>query len=215
MVLSLLYGRKYAQSRVGTVSLDATLSEDHSYRSRVTNFPIENGTYISDHVINEPVRLSIRGLVSDTPLNILAIGNRSIDAFNRLIEIQERKERISVITGIKVYTDMVITSLNVPRDIATGQSLTFNIEFQKLMIDTSVRLYLNQPFEGSNTVIPREIVADATKYPFIGNIDPVTSLKDQASSGVNVGIQSLQPVPNGIIDNVRRVARSLAGFGIF
>lgn len=212
MVLSLLFGKKYAQARIGTVFLDATLTEDHSYSSRVTAYPIESGRTISDHIINEPDVLQISGVVTDTPLSILSPFNRSIDAFNRLVGIHERKEIITVVTGIKVYTNMVMTSLQVPRNIQTGQSLNFVIELQKILLDSSVTLNLNEnnPFNKTADRIYRDQVADAKKYPYIQQ-DPATSLKDQASSAVDVGIQDLLPIPNNILPNVLRTLPSLEG----
>lgn len=203
MVLSLLFGRKYDQTRIGGVFLDATLTEDHTYNARVTSYPVENGMIISDHIINEPETVRITGIVSDTPINILSQFNRSTDAFLRLVRIHDLKERITVVTGIKVYTDMVMTSLQVPRNIQTGQSLTFSIELQKVFLDSSVRLDLdiNQPFEKAPDKIPREIVADSEKYPFLQS-DPNTSLKDQASSPVDLGIQNLLPIPERINENI-------------
>lgn len=204
MVLSLLFGKKYDQSNIGGVVLDATLTEDHEYNARVTNYPVEDGRIISDHIINEPETVQITGIVTDTPLSFLSSFNRSINAFNRLIQIHRNKERITVVTGIRVYTDMVMTSLQVPRNVQTGQSLNFVIELQKIYLDSTTRLnlYDNDPFDKPKDVIPREIVADANKYPSSIQRDPITSLKDQASSGVNVGIQDLLPVPNKILPNI-------------
>lgn len=212
MVVSLLFGKKYARAQVGAVFLDAVVQEDHSYNNRVSNFPIEDGTFISDHVITEPLTVRISGIVSDTPLNIFAGFNRSVDSFNRLVRIVENKEIITVVTGIKVYTQMVITSLNVPRNIETGQSLTFNIELQKLIIDDTTRLNLvaNGPFQKGIDRIPRQTVAESTNYPFLQN-DPSTSLKDQASSGIDVGIQALRPIPEIIQARVLETALLLKG----
>lgn len=213
MVLSLLFGKKYVQSRVAGVFLDATLTEDHIYNSRVTSYPVEDGRIISDHIINEPEILQITGVVTDTPLSIFSSFNRSIDAFNRLVRVHTQRERITVVTGIKVYTDMVMTSFQVPRNVQTGQSLTFVIELQKVLLDSSVRLNLdpNNPFEKTHDKIPREIVADADKYPFIQD-DPSTSLKDQAQSPIDIGIQDLVPVPNRILPNVNAGLLDLRSF---
>lgn len=210
MVLSLLFGKKYARTAVASVVLDAVLSEEHVYNSRVTNYPIENGQDISDHIINEPDTLQITGVVSDTPLSFLAPFNRSVNAFNSLIEIHNRRERITVVTGIKVYTNMVITSLQVPRNVQSGQSLTFVIDLQKIFIDTSVQVNLNtnSPFNRPPSVIPRDQVADTAKYPFMGS-DPATTLKDQASTGVDSGIQDLVPVPAIILPRIRAQAALL------
>lgn len=213
MVLSLLFGRKYVQSNVGGVFLDATLSEDHSYNSRVTNYPVEDGRIISDHVINEPETLQITGIVSDTPLSILAPFNRSVDAFNRLVRIHSNRERITVVTGIKVYTDMVMTSLQVPRNVQTGQSLTFIIDLQKIFIDTSVRLLLNEndPFTKAQDKIPRDIVAETNRFPFMQN-DPPTTLKDQAASAVDAGIQDLQPVGPTLYERLSGFWRNIVDY---
>lgn len=203
MALSILYGRKYPKAKVGTVVMDTTITEDHRYSSRVTHYPVENGTIVSDHIINEPDVVVLSGIVSDTPLNILSSFNRSVDAFNRLVEIHRRREVITVVTGIKVYPNMAITMLDVPRTIKTGQSLTFNIELQSINFDTTVRLQLNQgnPLDGVKDVTPSSIVADNTNYPIL-QYDPPFSLKDQASSAVDVGVQSLQTIPSPILPNV-------------
>jgi len=213
MVLSLLFGKKYARSSVGGVFLDATLTEDHQYNARATSYPVEDFRNITDHIINEPETLQLTGIVSDTPLSLLSSFNRSVDAFNRLVNIYTNKQIVTVVTGIKVYTNMCITSLQVPRNVQTGQSLTFSIEMQKIFLDNSVRLTLNEnnPFNKAPDKIPREIVADANKYPFHGN-DPNTSLKDQASSPVNVGIQQLLPISQSILPNIQNGLSKFAGF---
>lgn len=203
MVLSLLFGKKYARTDVAGVVIDAVLSEDHFYNSRVTNYPVEDGRIISDHIINEPETLQITGVVSDTPLSFLAPFNRSINAFQRLVEIHNRKELITVVTGIKVYVNMAITSLQVPRNVQSGQSLTFTMDFQKVNLDSSIRFVENpnNPFNKQPDKIPREIVADADKYPFIQS-DPPTSLKDQASSSIDAGIQDLAPIAPVVLPRI-------------
>ncbi len=211
--IALLFGRKYYQSNIGGVFLDATISEEHEYNSRVTQFPVENGTVISDHIINDPIRLSISGIVSDSPIRFLSFFNRSTDAFNRLIRIHELKERITVVTGIKIYENMVMTSLNVPREVGTGQALNFSMEFQQILLASSVTLNLfqNNPFNQIENTIPRSQVADSEKYPVIQN-DPPLSLKDQASSGVNIGVQNLQAIPPSMTPNILNNLPLLRGF---
>jgi hypothetical protein len=212
MVLSLLFGKKYPSPKVGSIDLDVTIREEHRFASRVTNYPVEDGTIISDHIINEPDIVILVGLVTDTPLSIFAPFNRSIDAFNRLIQLHQNRDVVTVVTGLKVYKNMAITTLDVPRDIRTGQSLTFTIELQRIVFDTSVRLLLDQGniFGGIQTKIPRDTVASNANYPIIQN-DPADSLKDQASSGINVGVQSLAPIPGNILPAVLSVKRQILG----
>lgn len=212
MVLSLLYGKRYLSPRVGTIDLDVTITEQHRYNSRVTNYPVEDGTIVSDHIINEPDTLTLQALVSDSPLNILALPNRSVDVFNRLVDIQQRRELVTVVTGLKIYDSMAITSLDVPRNLETGQSLTFTIELQKVTLDTSVRVQLNNgnAFGGPQNNISRDQVAPDSQFPLLGR-DPAASLKDQASSGINAGLQSLIAVPVAAVARVLTVKAFIQG----
>jgi hypothetical protein len=217
MVLSLIYGKKYAQSsigndQIGTITFDTMVSEEHRFSSRVTYFPIENGTIISDHIINQPDIINLSGLVTDTPLSILAPFNRSVAVFNFLLQIHQRREVVNVVTGIKVYENMAITSLDVPRTVKTGQTLTFNIELQRIVYVNNIQAPLTQGnvFGGVQDNTPRDIVAENSNYPIIQN-DPPYSLKDQASSAVNVGVQSLQPIPTSILPNVLSNAATILG----
>jgi len=203
MVLSLIYGRKYAQSKVGTVSFDTMVTEEHRYTSRVTNYPVENGTIVSDHIINQPDVVVLSGLVTDTPLSILAPYNRSVAAFNALIEIHRKRQVVTVVTGIKVYYDMAIVTLDVPRTVKTGQTLTFNIELQKINYINNIDAFLNQPnvFQGVENNTPIQTVSDNSQIPILRN-DPPFSLKDQAASPVSFGIQNLARIPTSILPNV-------------
>lgn len=216
MVLSLIYGKKYDKGQIksefGSVTFDTVVQEDHRYVSRVTHYPVEFGTIISDHIIKEPDVVILSGVVSDTPLNILAPFNRSTAAFNQLVLLQARRIVLDVVTGIKVYRNMTITSLDVPRSVRTGQTLTFNIELQKIIYDDTVQVELNAGniFEGVQDNTPRAIVKDNSNIPFL-KFDPPLSLKDQAQTAVNVGVQSLATVPTAMLPQVATVTRSILG----
>lgn len=197
MVLSLIYSKKYKKTKIDTIELDALISEDHKYSSKVTDYPVEDGTIISDHIVNEPVKLMIQGIVSDTPINIFAQFNRSIDAFNELVRIHNERLVVTVVSGIKTYQNMAITSLDVPRNLKTGQSLTFNIELQQIKFERNVNVDLEEsaPFGGVQSKIVRDNVKENSNIPVLQN-DPSESLKDKASSGIEYGNQSLDDVPN-------------------
>lgn len=63
---------QFIQSDTGTVvTLDASISETHKRESPPTEFPVEDGTTISDHIIIKPFELEIQGMISDTPIKLL------------------------------------------------------------------------------------------------------------------------------------------------
>lgn len=212
MVLATLFGKRYEKGRVGVVDLDVTLSENHTFNSRATNFPVETGGDVTDHIINDPDILTLSGIVSDTPLNIFSFFTRSIDAFNRLVDLHERRVPVTVVTGLKVYQNMVMTTLDVPRTITTGQSLTFNITLQNIRFDSTAQLIRNTStiFGGIQSNIPRDQVNPNTNYPII-QYDPADSLKDQSSNGIDTGIQQLIPPPLSIAPRIAQSRNLILG----
>ena len=212
MVLATLFGRRYNQGKIGLVELDVTMIENHTFNSRATNFPVETGGDVTDHIINDPDILTLEGIVSDTPLGMFSFFTRSIAAFNRLVDMHEKREPVTVVTGLKVYENMVMTLLDVPRDINTGQSLRFNLTFKKIRFDATAQFLRNTStiFGGVQSNIPRDEIAPNTNYPLIQN-DPPDSLKDQASNGIDTGLQNLIPPPLTIGDRIRDVASFIVG----
>lgn len=60
---------QFIQNKTSTIiQFDASLKEQHTRDSPPTEFPIENGQSISDHVIIKPFSLELTGVISDTPI---------------------------------------------------------------------------------------------------------------------------------------------------
>lgn len=75
-LLSTLLGTQqkvqFIQTITGTViSIDCTSSESHDRESPPTEFEIEDGDTISDHIVVKPFSLKIEGIISDTPIKLL------------------------------------------------------------------------------------------------------------------------------------------------
>jgi len=54
------------------IQFDASLSETYSTPLDITQFPIETGETISDHIIVKPFSMTFQGIISDTPIGGLA-----------------------------------------------------------------------------------------------------------------------------------------------
>ena len=52
-----------AYSKIGEVEFSATTEEDVTYENEVTDHPVEDLGYISDHVKPHPIKLNISGVV--------------------------------------------------------------------------------------------------------------------------------------------------------
>lgn len=163
------------KGKIGTLELDVVLEEQHDYDSEVTQYPIESGESISDHINLNPVRLTMRGFITQTPVQFLdtntILGNDLVQtAFDKLVEIRDNKDVIDVVSGLKVYSDMIINRLSIPRDVRTGQSLQFTAGFTQIKKTASI---------GETGEIP------------ITNLSTDERIQDIAPSNVNTGMQGL------------------------
>lgn len=49
--------------KIGTLTLDITINEEHESNLRITDNPIESGAVISDHAVLEPKQITIEGML--------------------------------------------------------------------------------------------------------------------------------------------------------
>jgi hypothetical protein len=143
------------QKSLAGVELDAVISETHNNNISLTKNPVELGTDITDHAIIEPKKISIVAQVSDTPLGTAALGEivdsvtgffgtstsqnltRSTAAYNAIKEIVEQREPIEVQTKLVLYTNMLITSLNITQDKDSSRVALMNITLEEVLITSS------------------------------------------------------------------------------
>lgn len=151
-MLGLFFGGRSFQASFGNlygnVELDAVIDETHEWAVEVTTNPVEFGSPVSDHIIQQPDRLRIRCFVTDAPLNASSsitafigsignflsgegteVSNRTQAAFDLLSELVKLKLEMTVYTKHRTYTDMVLTNVTVPRSAADGEAIEFSAEF--------------------------------------------------------------------------------------
>ncbi len=149
MALSLLFGRA-TPPKIGEIELDASLSESHQFTSEVTQFPVEDGSVITDHIQNKPDKLDINGFVTNTPVRFLGSvdlirtsgdSGRTELAFEALERIHRDRELVTIVTNLKTYEDMALESLTVPRNATIGDVLEFSASFVKVVKVSSALVF--------------------------------------------------------------------------
>lgn len=119
--------------QAGSILLDLILQEDHSMTSSVTNYNVEDGSVISDHIYNGLETGSLTGFISNFSIKQGAIvTNRAQDTFDLLTAMWEAREPVIISTVLKIYENVVITDIKVSRDENTGEAIEFAISFQKI-----------------------------------------------------------------------------------
>ena len=134
-------------SDVVSLDLDVTQDEAHEWSNDVTQFPVELGSQITDHIQPLPDKLTISGVITNSAIGENALeelnggDDRVQTAFDLLLKLKEDRILLTVYTKHKVYTDMALKSVNLPRDSAIGDSIKFKMEF------VNVRLVETQTVE--------------------------------------------------------------------
>jgi hypothetical protein len=69
-------------------------------------------------------------------------GNRVQDAFNALLEIQDKAIPVTLITGLRAYNNMILTEFTPIETADTGRSLSFTATFSEIKIVSSKQIRL-------------------------------------------------------------------------
>lgn len=142
-MIGLFFGGQWFQTafgnQYGNIELDAALDENHEWSAEATSNPVEVGAPVTDHVIDQSDKLKIRGFVTDTPLTLSqsvsglvnsgSVGNRTQAVFDLLHQLIKLKEPMTVYTKHRIYDDMVLTNVTIPRSAGVGEAIEFSAEF--------------------------------------------------------------------------------------
>jgi hypothetical protein len=183
----ILYGSDKKKS-IGGIEIDAFIEETYNHTAQVTEYPVEQGFKINDHVVHSPDSISVNGVIGEASIyedysQELPPANRAQDYYFKLVDLKEKGEPITIVTGLKVYENMLITSLSVTRNAQNGKSLVFTMDLTKV------------------TIIKSQLVA-------LTNLGGTTNTKRQTQSKVEIGKTQGDPVPeekrNNFLDEIRK-----------
>ncbi len=146
---------------------DLMVSGEISVQNDITDFPVEGGGTIADHMISRPLTFSCEGIVSDTPIGEVAddssrqadevstavfgadqIPLPSAEAYERLMAIRDEKRLVTVEIpiasrsarpGKRTLVNMGIEQLTVPMSKETSGGLHFSVGFKRITIATNNR----------------------------------------------------------------------------
>jgi hypothetical protein len=133
----------FARKKIGFLELDAVLNETITLSNTITSSPIETGERITDHIYNEPLELSLDCIVSESdPLRAAEGQKRTtrMEAYETLRDIWQSKTPIDVVAGYEVYTNMLVSSISIPRTNTDGDSIRFTVNFSQATILESLFL---------------------------------------------------------------------------
>lgn len=125
-------------------TMDVEINGDFSFPSKATPYPVEAGADSTDHVRLEPIRFSVEGVVSDTPIGTMrqirsGTTLPSDDALAHLLAIREAREPVTVETSLQTFDNMVLLDVHIPKNTKTGEALRFTADFEQVTLVTNER----------------------------------------------------------------------------
>lgn len=124
---------------IGDLQVDCVVDHVTTFNSNVTEHPIEGGFVIADHVARQAMTLSLTAVITPTPVSYFrTLGGANPDRLGEALAYFEKLwlagEPITVTIPSGIYTDMVMTTCPLPRNVQDGFCYRVQLEFKHIII---------------------------------------------------------------------------------
>ncbi|MCK0552583.1 hypothetical protein KFO32_05770 [Pantoea ananatis] len=143
-ILSTLF--RLQSRKIGIIIPDVVISEKHGDRLEITEHPVEVGASVSDHAYKRPsevvmqVGFSGGGSLLDFASNLTAtslLGISPREVYVRLLKLQSDRMPFDVVTGKRLYSNMLLQSLEVTTDRFTENVLSATLTLREIIITST------------------------------------------------------------------------------
>ena len=110
-------------SVIGPVPIDCIISEKPESTLEITEIAVESGSKITDHAVVMPKKVSLE----------IASGNAAA-TYAAMERFQESRVPFVMVTGLKVFTNMLIKRISAERDATYSKVLKATVELQEIII---------------------------------------------------------------------------------
>lgn len=119
---------------IDDITLDAVVSENHTSALQVTEHPVEAGANISDHARQMPDVVTLDIALSNTTKLGEHTPGRAIDIYEKLRLLQTNAELVTVVTTLRVYENMILENLSVPRTVKDAGGLRCTASLRQVRV---------------------------------------------------------------------------------
>lgn len=149
------------KSTVGDLELDAILERTTELNSEVTDYPVEDGFPVADHVTRQPLTLSMTCVCTPTPLDGSgglyaaarggggSVGSGLQSTADKLLAIYQAGKPIKVTTPDAIYEDMIMLTAPLPRTVEDGICYKLALEFKHVRIVAQETAEVGSEAQGS------------------------------------------------------------------
>ena len=120
-------------AKIGDLKVDVILQKEITLDSDVSEYPVEDGFPVADHVTRKPMTLRMEVVCTPTPVTwfeTLGVNqNRLGEVTSALLKIYNDANPITVTTPDAIYKEMVMTHAPLPRKVEDGLCYKMQIDF--------------------------------------------------------------------------------------
>ena len=174
-ILSTLF---HQQSRkIGMIVPSVVISEKHTDMLEITEHPVEVGAAVADHAYKKPSEVVMEvgfaggGTLLDFASNLTAtslLGLSPQQTYQELLDLQESRIPFDVVTGKRLYSNMLIRALEVTTDKTTENVLSAVLTLREVLISRTQQITVADKTnmkEGASTSAVQNSGNKTTKPP--------------------------------------------------
>lgn len=132
--------------KIDTLTAHTVIRETHNDQAVITDHPVEYGSPISDHMYVLPKRVDIEIVYSlSSGINgfkaIASLAKKGgkapktlTDYYQAFLDIQTKSKLINIVTGKRVYNNMVIESIECTTDVDSEELLRLQLRCREVII---------------------------------------------------------------------------------
>lgn len=143
-ILSTLFQQQ--TRRIGLIVPSVVISEKHNDTLEITEHPVEVGAAISDHAYRRPSEVvmqvgfagggSLLDFLDTTSIGLSA-GLSPKETYQELLDLQNSRVPFDVVTGKRIYTNMLIRALEVTTDRTSENVLSAVLTLREVIITST------------------------------------------------------------------------------
>jgi len=129
--------------KIGLLIPDVVIKETHTDKLTLTSHPVESGANITDHACMEPATLimevgfsgggSLVDFMDTTAFGLQAYLSPA-ESYQKLRDLQSNRQPLSVVTGKRLYNNMLINQLTVTTDTKSENVLFASLVLTEVLI---------------------------------------------------------------------------------
>ncbi|EMO7867163.1 hypothetical protein OGY35_03830 [Citrobacter sp. Ct235] len=193
-ILSTLFQQQ--SRKIGVIIPSVVVTEKHSDTLEITEHPVEVGAAVADHAYKRPSEVVMEvgfaggGSLLDFASNLTATGLLGLspqETYQEILNLQDSRVPFDVVTGKRLYNNMLIRALEVTTDKTTENVLSAIITLREVIISQTQQV----------TVADKKDMKDGVS----------------TSSVQNTGTKTTKPPNTSLLKSIAGGAASLLGLG--